>query len=386
MGDVLKFRRLIVCIAVWPILMSGMHGGAFGDVTFDHVVIDDSGPRNPYTKIVGDFNGDRYIDIVIGGQKGPLVLYTYPSWTKSVIAEGGYSTVDGEAGDVDGDGDPDIVMGGIIWYENPRPSGDPAKNTWKAHKVADHPTHDVEIGDLDRDGDIDIVTRDQSEFGRKGNEIHVWLQNSPDSWVGYVIKCPHGEGLALADIDKDGDPDIVIEGIWYENTGNIVRGEWKEHIFASFHPNATVQTADINRDGRPDVALTPSELKGDYYRISWFEGPSDPKSGKWTEHVVEDNVECIVHSLALADMNGDGEIDFVTAEMHQGEDPDEVNVYINTGSGASWKKQTVSIKGSHCIRVADFGADGDMDIIGANHGGDYQPVEMWESRKNDTKR
>ncbi|MFH1718766.1 MAG: hypothetical protein ABIF19_15530, partial [Planctomycetota bacterium] len=35
---------------------------------------------------------------------------------------------------------------------------------------------------------------------------------------------------------------------------------------------------------------------------------------------------------------------------------------------------------SHCIRVADVGNDGDMDIIGANWSGGYQPVEMWENK------
>ena len=35
------------------------------------------------------------------------------------MAPGGYQAVDGEAGDVDGDQDLDIVLGGVLWYENP---------------------------------------------------------------------------------------------------------------------------------------------------------------------------------------------------------------------------------------------------------------------------
>ena len=79
-------------------------------------------------------------------------------------------------------------------------------------------------------------------------------------------------------------------------------------------------------------------------------------------------------------MNGDGAMDVVAAEMHQGADPDEVAVYINQGSGLSWKKQIISTKGSHYIRVGDIGNDGDMDIIGANWSGSYQPIEMWENK------
>ena len=92
-----------------------------GDVPFARVAIDDS-IKDPWAKIIADIDKDGFADIVIGGQAGPLVWYKYPNWTKAVIAEGGYRTVDGEAGDVDGDGDLDIVMGGLIWYENPLPA------------------------------------------------------------------------------------------------------------------------------------------------------------------------------------------------------------------------------------------------------------------------
>ena len=352
-----------------------------GDVPFNHIIIDADGPESPYAKIFGDINGDGFLDIIIGGSNGPLVWYAYPGWSKAVISEGGYETVDGEVGDIDRDGDLDVVMGGIIWYENPRPSADPAEKTWTPHRVAEHPTHDVELGDLDGDGDLDIVTRGQSDFGRKrGNTIHVWLQNTPDKWIEYVINCPHGEGITIEDIDKDGDKDVVIGGFWYENSPDIVDGVWTEHKFTTWHPSATVKTADINDDGLLDVVLTPSELKGNFYKISWFEAPPDPKNGDWTEHIIEESVECVIHSLETADMNGDGRIDIVTAEMHQGDDPDEVTIYINLGNGISWKKQILSTKGSHYTRIADIENDGDMDIIGANHAGDYQPIELWENK------
>jgi hypothetical protein len=371
-----KTIATVVSIAV----LAAIRLSPAAQVPFRHITIDDS-VKDPWAKIVADIDKDGFPDIVIGGRAGPLVWYHYPEWTKAVIAKGGYRTVDGEAGDIDGDGDLDIVMGGLIWYENPLPQGKPALAPWTAHQVADHKTHDVELADLDRDGRLDIVTRDQSDFGAKaGDKVYLWRQERGGKWTHRVIECPHGEGLALGDMDRDGDPDVVIGGIWFENDGRILEGAWRAHKFGNWHPNASVEVADLNADGRPDIVLSPSELKGDWYHLSWFEAPADPGQTGWTEHVIVERIECVIHGLATADFNGDGAVDIAASEMHQGEDPDEVVLFLNRNKGAGWDKQVLSTKGSHCIQAGDIGSDGDVDLMGANWSGPYQRVELWENR------
>ena len=152
-----------------------------------------------------------------------------------------------------------------------------------------------------------------------------------------------------------------------------MQGPWQEHIFADWTPDAVVEIADMNRDGRLDVVLTRSE---GHHKLSWFEAPPEPKSDNWTEHIVDDSVD-FAHSLAVCDMNNDNELDIVTAEMHQSQRR-RVMVYINEGNATKWQRQVIAETGSHNICVADIGNNGAVDIIGANWSGDYQPVEMWE--------
>ena len=350
------------------------------EVLFKHVIVDEDGPADIHTKSVGDLNGDGFIDLIVAGTKGTIVWYEYPKWQKHIIAtEGGGWSTDAETDDIDGDGDQDLVTSDwyqnnkLVWFENPGTG----ENSWKLHIIGTPRAHDIETSDLDGDGDIDVVTRQQ---GTAGNKIEFWIQENCDSWTHRTQACPKGEGLHLGDIDNDNDPDVLIGDRWFENPSKSISNDWDEHIFTtSFeHPDTFPYMGDINQDGNPDIVLVPTEPRGKYYRISWFEAPEDPKNTGWIEHIIDSPIECVHHSLGICDINGDDTLDVVTAEMHQGSDPDEVKVYLNYDDGLKWIKRTIARTGSHSLRVTDIGNDGDYDIFGANWSKTKQ-VNLWEN-------
>jgi hypothetical protein len=346
---------------------------------FRHVIIDAHGPENPHIKVAGDLNGDGKADVVVASSKGgPLVWYAAPHWSKHVIAPSGGWSTDAALADMDGDGDLDVVIsdwythGRLEWYENPAPQGDPAADPWKRHPIGDLRAHDVEVGDIDGDGELEIATRRQ---GADGNQILLWKRDPAGAWARRVLDCPAGEGLALGDLTGDGRLDLVIGGRWYEAPREIMRGTWTERVYAEWPIDSVVKVADLDRDGRAEILLTRSEGP---HQVSWFAAPADPRGGMWTEHVIADGI-AFAHSLAVGDIDGDGALDVVIAEMHQSP-LKRVLVYLNGGDCRMWRPHVVATTGSHNLCLADTRGDGRLDLIGANWSGAYQPVELWENQ------
>ena len=228
---------------------------------------------------------------------------------------------------MDRNGSMDLVLANGIWFANPAPGGNPKLDAWARRQIDATTAHDVVLADLDRDGDLDLVKRNQ---GATGDVIRVFRQGPNVTWTERDIPVPAGEGLELADLDADGDPDIVISGAWYENDGNPISGAWTRYAYttAYSYPHVLVKVANLGGSSRPDIVLAPREPAGASYRLSWFEAPANPK-GLWPEHILESGIETVVHGLALADFDRNGRIDVAYAEMFQGADPDRVRVLLH---------------------------------------------------------
>jgi Ca2+-binding EF-hand superfamily protein len=365
--------------------------------TFTHVTVDPDGsaPSNCHCKAIGDLNGDGYPDLLVASSTcgDRMVWYQSPSWTKHVISTlGGWSTYM-QVADLNGDGWMDVIIpawyrsgdmgdeNGLEWWEN---TGGGV--SWVRHYIGLPMGHDVEVADLDADGLPDLVTRLQ---GGEGVAVEIWRQSRVGGALQWTHRTltglPQGEGLAVADISGDGYPDIVLGAIWLENPHDLMQGPWTPHTCTTSWSAEAAKTkaADLNGDGRLDIVLAPAESAGDPpYKVCWYEAPADPRSGGWTEHVIDPDTERVLHSLQVGDIDGDGDPDVVAAEMHQGDDPDEVRVYANGGQGLSWTKHVIATNGSHNLQLGDVDGDGDIDLFGTNWDGDASTgnqVDLWRN-------
>jgi len=366
-------NRVVAMLAYTP--------GTIPSVPFQFTEIDDTAGD---IKLVGDIDLDGFPDLVIAGMPfEPLTWYAYPSWVPHPIAVAKAEfTTDGALGDVDGDGDLDVVVpdgrgvDNLLWFQNPLPSGDPtAGRQWTRHAIGSTESwcKDVELADLDGDGRLDVATRTPSK-------VIVYFQTGADTWSETTVPAVNlgSEGMASGDVDGDGAVDLVVRGAWLRNPGGDearMAGSWAEHRIGSANTDFKALVVDLDQDGRMDVLFSSSENTAD---VDWWTPTGDDPAGPWTRHTILPFVER-AHTLQAADMDLDGDVDVVLAQMHTSSTKEIMILNNLDGKALTWRKEVVATGGLHNGVVADIGNDGDFDIYGANWAGN-PPLRLWENR------
>ena len=281
----------------------------------------------------GDMNNDGDLDIVVGGGDA---LFVYEN---SGSAEGWmrYGNLDstGKMGanaavlyDVDRDTDLDVVSakkdGNLGWWKNP---GGPLSNTpWTFHKLSGESwfLHDIILADLDQDGVAEEFVANLNQ-GYWDAKIKIkWFRpgtNPTQLWEAHTIESnrnegpPHGHaGMDIGDVDRDGNVDLAYGNGWYEAPDDPA-GTWTWHEVTDLYGISNTFLRDMDDDGDLDLIVSAGHHG---YGVYWFAAPPDPITGSWTQNEIDSQVhhpEC----LEVLDLDDDNDLDIVTCDLFFGE-------------------------------------------------------------------
>jgi hypothetical protein len=325
-----------------------------------------------------DLDGDGDLDALVASSYfGPNVAWFPNSDGKGRfgsarnITSTAYGALSVEAGDLDGDGDLDVLSASyygdhdkVAWYQNTD-----GKGKFGSQKVIETKNADfmsAHAVDLDGDNDLDIATASRLD------DTIAWYENTDgqgtfgDQQV-ISIKADGARAVYSADIDGDGDQDVLSasasdnEIAWYENTNGQGTFGDQRIISSKAEGVRSVHTADIDKDGDVDV-LSASFSDG---KIAWYEN-SDGKGTFGTEDVIATLEEA--SSVHAADLDGDGDMDVVACTYSY--ENGKVVWYENSDGQGSFGNEveiTTEVAGAMSVHTADVDGDGSPDVLSASY-------------------
>jgi hypothetical protein len=390
---------------------SGLVGILFGNGNgaFTLNAVYASGGEDASSIALGDLNGDGKLDLVVAtacgsdnctiGTVSVLLNEGNGAFLPAVSYNTGPQEADSVAvADVNHDGRLDLIIGNECANQNCTTStvsvllgnGNGTFQTGVSYGSGGTGSVAVKVANLDWDGSSnrspDIVVANQCDWDADclNGTVSVLAANGDGTFrsaVSYGSAAFEADSIAVADVNMDGTPDLLVTNACYDNgcaagAVSILLGRPDGTFKAApnYQPGGqdanAIAAADLERNGTLDLVVVSACLSE----------PNCPSGavgvllanghGGFSKAATYASGGIDPYSVAVADVNGDGKPDLVVANVYATSNPTSGSIGVLLGNGDGTFRPAMSFASGAVnavsVRIADVNGDGIPDLVVAN--------------------